>query len=170
MSNVVPLYPEKVGETESMEAKAFREQIIRPALKVTGLWSYSAENLLLGTALAESGLRSVVQIGGGGALSFFQVEKATYADCVRYLNRSDKSSLKRSILAACYMEMFPPFECFTWNMRLSCLIARIKYYMHPDALPAASDIEGAASYWLKNYNAGGKGTIEHYLNAWRATR
>lgn len=35
----------------------------------------------------------------------------------------------------------------------------------PDSVPAT--VEEQAAYWLKYYNAGGKGTIDKYLEAYR---
>ncbi len=58
----------------------FRRDVVRPALEHLELWSESAENLLLGTALVESGLRSLSQRGGGPALGLFQIERATHDD------------------------------------------------------------------------------------------
>lgn len=154
-TNIV--YLDKAG---SMEARTFCEQIIRPALKVTNLWSPSAEALLLGTALVESNLNSVIQIGGGPALSWFQIEKATYADCIRYLNTTRAKNLKASILAACYMDTFPEAESLKWNLRLATLIARVKYWMIEEPLPDSKDFIGLYNYYEKYYNAGGKATAE----------
>lgn len=176
MAKVISMFPStvevankgnnKTGEN-SMEAKIFLEQIIRPALKAACLWSTQAENLLLGTALVESNLNSVMQYSGGPALSFFQIEPATYKDVVAYINR--RSSKKPTLLGALYMDMFPYHECLAWNMRLSVLIARMIYWRVPEPLPRANDIAGMAAYWKKYYNTEkGKGTIEHFIKQWES--
>lgn len=169
MGEVVSFHPGKEFKTceKNMDAHAFRMDIIRPALKVTDLWSQSAENLMLGTALAESNLDVVKQMGGGPALSFFQIEPNTYNDVIRYLNLARNKRLRESILAACYTDLFPEASCLAWNMRLATLIARVKYWMKAESLPPPGDIEGLANYWLVHYNAGGKGTVEHFIQAWR---
>ena len=56
----------------------FREHVVRYALKCTGTWSHAAENLVVGTALAESGLKFLRQKGGGPALGLFQIEPSTF--------------------------------------------------------------------------------------------
>lgn len=135
-----------------MDDTAFRTDIIRPALKVTGMWSQAAENLMLGTALVESGLRVVKQFEGGPAISFYQLEPSTIDDCIRYLTLYKNRDLKEKILSACYMDIFPPSECATWNMRYATLMARIKYWMRPEPLPYHRDAFGMAEYHKRFYN------------------
>ena len=148
-----------------MDAQAFRVDIIRPALKVTDLWSESAENLLLGTALAESNLDVVKQIGGGPALSFFQIEPATYADIMSYLSR--RRDLKDKIMSALYVDIMPDSSCLTWNIRLAALVARLIYWRQPDPLPSPDDAVGMASYWKIHYNTEqGSGTEQHFIDQW----
>jgi len=148
-----------------MQGWAFREQIVRPALKDAGLWSESAEDLLMGTAYAESGLRTVAQAGGGPALSFFQIEQASYHDIIRYL--AGNEHLMALILIACEMSSFPRAEVLAWDMRLATLIARVKYWMRPEPLPSAGDVDGLASYWKSIYNSElGAGTVEHFKLQW----
>ena len=148
-----------------MQGWAFREQIVRPALKDTGLWSESAEDLLMGTAYAESGLRTVAQGGGGPALSFFQIEPITYYDVIRYLMWNKE--LMALILIACEMSSFPRVETLAWDMRLATLIARVKYWMSPRPLPKAGDVENLGLYWKEIYNTKlGAGTVEHFKLQW----
>ncbi len=171
MGEIVKLFPDKIAhpkpDGERMDSRAFRIDIIRPALKLVGLFSESAENLLLGTALAESGLNVVKQIGGGPALSFFQLEDETITDCIRYLNRQDKRRLKARILSACYLEIFPQNESVTWNLRYATLLARVKYWMQPSPLPSPNDAIAHGEYWKKFFNSeDGKGTVEHFVSQW----
>jgi hypothetical protein len=133
--------------------------IIRPALQVTSLWSPSAENILVGTALTETDLIFIKQ-EGGPALSYYQIEPSTYLDCIRYLNTKNEH-FKDSILNACGVTSFPSADALMWNMRLATLIARIKYYMCPESLPDHDDFHGMTSFYLRIYNAGGKATYEH---------
>lgn len=63
----------------------FRELVVRPSLIHLQnwdrrLWTEAAENLLIGTALQESGLRHLRQMHGGIALSVYQIEPATALD------------------------------------------------------------------------------------------
>lgn len=167
MSNVVYLKTLSQGRgTTSMEAQSFKDGIIKPALTLVNLWSMNSEHLLLNTALAETDLQVVEQFNGGGALSFFQIEKATFEDVLRYLNRGDNALLKERIMAACYLDTWPAFEALAWNLRLATLIARVKYWMSPEPLPHYTDIMGQARYWKSIYNTKhGKGTVEHFVRA-----
>ena len=168
MSKIINLFSRKEEEVlERMDVNNFRVEIVRPALQLCGLWSESAENLLIGTALAESNLNWVTQVGGGSGLSFFQIESDTYNDVVRYLFRSDNKKLKDRILSACFMEVFPEAKCLVWNIRLAVLIARLIYWRRPEPLPKADDIENLAKTWKSQYNSAlGKGTVEHFIKSW----
>ena len=69
-----------VRSARSFSPSEFLEQVIRPALQAIDLDSLAAEQLLLATALQESDLRNTVQMGGGPALGYFQMEPATHDD------------------------------------------------------------------------------------------
>lgn len=146
-----------------MDANAFRADIVRPALRITGLWSLSAENLIVGTALVESGLEFVKQFSGGPAVSFLQVEPTTYSDITRYLNNR-QSKIRDSILSACYLETFPEPSAMIWNLRLAVLIARAIYYRRPEPLPSSSDYVSLSKYYKVFYNtSAGKSTLDKSL-------
>lgn len=51
------------------------------------------------------------------------------------------------------------------NMLLNIALCRMKYRPIPRAIPTADDILGQAKYWLKYYNAGGKGTVAKFRSA-----
>ena len=63
-----------------MLASQIRSLVIRPALSKINLWSPSAEELVLGTAIVESGLTYLRQWGDGPALGLWQVEPSTQND------------------------------------------------------------------------------------------
>lgn len=139
------------------------ELVIRPALKETGTWSESAENLLLGTCAQESAMGTYLKQVKGPALSIFQIEEATYNDVWRYL--AGKYELGESILEACNCDQMPEFEQIGWDLRLATLVCRVKYWMIPEALPSYNDVDGLAAYWKKYYNTeAGKGTKEEFIN------
>ena len=145
-----------------MKVKAFRQQIVAPALKAVSLHSQAAENLLVATAVCESDLLEVVQNPIPIAKSFMMIEDATYKDCIRYLQDRQRTIGDR-ILAACFYASWPPAEALIWDMRLSVLIARVKYYMQPQALPAADDALGICRYYIAHYNSGGAATERRCL-------
>ena len=63
-----------------MLASQAQSLVIRPALEKLSLRSLSAEELVLGTAIVESGLTYLKQHGDGPALGLWQVEPATHDD------------------------------------------------------------------------------------------
>jgi hypothetical protein len=77
----------------------FRSYVLRPTLERIGLHSNSAEILLLGTALTESGdMHYLRQLGNGPALGVYQMEPTTHEDIYdNYLKY--KKELRREILA-----------------------------------------------------------------------
>ena len=143
----------------------FRAEVVDPVLKLLDLHSAAASNLLLGTALVESGLVHRRQKGGGPARGLFQIEPATFHDVYRrYLPR------RTGLLARVNGLLFPdcpPADQLYDNDRLGCAIARLKYWMCPLPLPPADDLPALAAYWVRHYNAGGKGTIEKFIAAYR---
>ncbi|KKN90071.1 hypothetical protein LCGC14_0231840 [marine sediment metagenome] len=117
----------------------------------------AARALLLGTAIQESHLSAYKQLGGGPAMSFFQIEPATFEDIFdRYLSRPDKSAL-RGAVRALLIPAFEPGEQLDTNQHLACAIARIRYWMVPERMPRPDDIDGLAVYWKLHYNTTGGG-------------
>ena len=66
----------RIAATAKMLASQTLALVIRPALKKLRLWSPSAEELVFGTAIVESGLTYLKQHGDGPALGLWQVEPA----------------------------------------------------------------------------------------------
>ena len=127
-----------------------QDRVIAPALDKMGLWSRAAEELVLGTAIVESGLTYLIQHGDGPALGLWQVEPATHDDLyTNFLNY-------RPELGSRLMELRAPNlsigENLTTNLIYGAAVCRLCYYRKPDALPAAGDIEGQASFWNQHYN------------------
>ena len=143
-------------------AQQFREQIIAPVLTRAGLWSQSAENLVLGTAAHESGnFRFIRQHPRGPARSFYQIEPATAADiCRRFL--ADRPTLATTVAKACWPHLAqPPMfkglgqvdinRLLIEDWAFATLLCRLKYYMAKPPLPEPDDIPGMASYWGRHY-------------------
>ena len=156
----------------------FLEHVIRPVL--SGLAEYderlhsrAAEQLLLGTAIAESRLGAFVQKGGGPARSFFQIEASgdyanprTFEDIYeRYLR--NRPGLLVVVQGWLFPNM-PAFKQLPGNQHFACAIARVKYWMMPEPLPDADDAEGMARYHVKYYNTAlGKATEERFIELFR---
>ena len=150
-----------------MTPEQFRSDIIDPTLKHLDLYSPAASTLLLATAIVESRLIHRRQIGGGPARGLFQIERATFDDVYgRYLKR-------KSWLLARVNELLTdgdPWAQIETNDRFACAIARIRYLYDPKPLPDADDIPALAETWVRVYNAGGKGTVDKFINAYRAVQ
>lgn len=148
--------------------KDLREVVIRPALKKLGLWSESAENLLLGTAAQESQMgRYLRQIGGGPAIGIYQCEPATHQDVWdNYLIY--KGPLLGAVTKLTVLHM-PRMEQLAWNLMYATAIARIHYLRIKEPLPKADDIVSLGCYWKNWYNTHlGKGTVEEYVKSYTA--
>ena len=136
--------------------------VIRPALEKIGLWSRSAEELVLGTAIVESGLTYLKQHGDGPALGHWQVEPATHDDLyTNFLNYRPELGSKLMQLRAAGLTLD---ENLATNLMYGAAVCRLCYYRKPDALPEAGDIEGQASFWKQHYNTiFGAGTVSKYV-------
>ena len=144
----------------------FKTQIIVPTLGVLGLYSEAAVNLLLGTAIQESRLTYLKQRGGGPALGLFQIEPTTLDDIYfRYLYREDKKELLGRVQQ--FVTARDVHEQVISNIPFAVAIARVRYLVVPEALPAYDDLEALARYWKSNYNCGGKGEVHEFVENYK---
>ena len=136
----------------------FLEHIIRPTLAHLAtvdprLGSRASEQLMLGTAIAESRLNRIHQVGGGQALSFFQIEPATFDDIYnRYLRA------RLPLLIAVQDLRLPALtadEQLAGNPFFACGIARTKYWAIPHPIPEAGDLDAMGRYYKHYFNTGG---------------
>jgi|TARA_R100001530_G_scaffold3566_7_gene5214 hypothetical protein len=145
-------------------------EIVTDTLKSIGMYSDEALALLIGTGAVESGYKYLKQIKGP-ARSYWQIEPATAIDNLdnylsyrpELLNKVAKASMiPYQILDEINLKIMETL--LTCNIAFAICMARIKYYRVPKPLPASGDLEGQAKYWLKYYNAGGKGTIDKFMD------
>ena len=149
-----------------MDPYQFNTCVLVPALNVIGLYSLSANSLMLGTALYESNLEYLEQNGGGTAKGVYQVEEKTYVDINRYLSRYDNTKLKERCLSACFYSAWPPSETLMYNLRWATVVTRIKYAMLITPLPEYDDVRALASYYKRFYNTfKGKADIDKVMPA-----
>jgi hypothetical protein len=144
------------------------KELIDSTLKDMNMHSEDALELVFLTGLVESGYNYISQIGSGIARSFWQVESPTAKDCIdNYLAfRNSKLELMARIINIDPYTLkelsYDELKHLLWtNIVAGIVFCRIKYWRVPKAIP--SDLDGKARYWLKYYNAGGKGTINHFL-------
>jgi len=129
-----------------------RDLISRVLIKFPEFHSDNAITLLMMTAATESDLgKYLYQTGGGPARGIMQVEIPTMRDnYTSYLDyRIDLKKRVEEVTGASY----PRIDFLESNIAFNIVMARIKYYRSPGALP--STLEGMAMYHEKFYNAGG---------------
>lgn len=152
-----------------MDAPQFRDLIIAPTLSAIGLGGRAAENLLLGTALHESGHFKYLKQGWrklsdgrGVARSFYGVEPDTARDlCQRHEARdlSRRLAVARGVwpwlgARAPLLQSLDKDDIahlLLHDLRFATVMARLKYYFAPPPLPDADDVEGMAAYWGRWY-------------------
>lgn len=129
----------------------FRHYVLQPTLHQIGLWSESAEILLLGTALTESGnMHYLHQLGQGPAKGIYQMEPRTHADIWdNYLKY--KQELRREVLS--FLAPVPePVDQLITNLAYATVMCRIHYLRVKAPLPLSTDLNAMGEYWKKYYN------------------
>lgn len=146
-----------------------KQYVVEPALAALGprYHSPAAVQLLMGTAIQESNLTFLHQLGGGPAIGLFQMEPATHEDIwTNFLAYRD--NLASKILKGDIALTAKPEE-MAWNLRYAAVMCRVHYFRRPEALPDFNDIHGQAAMWKQHYNSYlGAGTEEEYLENWAA--
>src|SRR5215469_16757830 len=147
----------------------FLTNAIRPALTAIGLWSAAAEELVLGTAIHESGgFKYRQQLGGGPALGYFQMEPATHDDIwTNYLAyHADLAEKVTSLLSSPDADKLAELRN---NDRYGSAMARLRYARVSEALPAEGQLAEQAQYWKRYYNTPlGSGTVDEYILDWNS--
>ena len=145
-----------------------RALVVRPTLHAIRLYSPAAEDLLIGTAVQESGLRHLRQMGDGPARGLWQIEPATHRDVwENYLAYREEMASRVRGLASQHAWMDDFDHELVFNLAYACAIARLVYYRDPHPLPHHGDVEGYAACWKRVYNTPqGAGTEEEFLNNW----
>lgn len=147
-----------------MRVEEIRHWVVRPILQRAELWSPSAENLVLGTGLVESGYQWLDQRGGdqpGPAYGPWQMERLTY-DSIWELQL--RYPMRQKCLAALGFDEVPPVDELHGNLFLGALMCRLKYLTASPPLPEATDATGMARYWKQYYNTpSGKGILRDAL-------
>ena len=133
-----------------MPASQIRSLVIKPALGKLSLWSLSAEELVLGTAIVEGGLTYLKQHGEGPALGLWKVEPATHEELyTNYLHYHQDLGMALAELRAAGASMDGNLVA---NLLYGAVVCRLIYYRRPESLPEAEDIEGQAALWKQHYN------------------
>lgn len=142
-----------------LNIRDLRDCVVAPTLQYLGMHSLAAEQLLLGTAVHESGLRYLQQIGGGPARGLWQMEPETYFDIwANWLRHRQPIADKVKSLRASWPE--DTSDQLFGNLPYACAMARIHYWRRSEPLPPAGDAQAIGRYWKKHYNTvEGAGTV-----------
>ena len=150
-----------------ISATHLTSEVINPVLEhlervKPGMNRPAAGMLLLGTAAQESDLGFFLrQHPTGPARGVWQMERATVIDIWdRYLEKPGNEEL-RDVVYGFWTGGEHPADEITWNLKLACALARIRYWMVP--IPIPSDLVGQARYWDVYYNANDKDEQAEYL-------
>lgn len=148
-----------------MKSEHLRQLVIIPTLKYLGLYSFEAEELLLGTACAESlcgtYLRQETNKGYGPAIGIYQMEMNTcndiYNNFLKY-NKTLKDKVDSLLIPSLSKE-----ENLTCNLAYATAMCRIHYYRVKESIPKS--LMKQAEYWKKYYNTDkGAGTVAGYID------
>ena len=137
------------------------EHVIRPTLEYLGWYSRAAEELVLGTAITESRLRYIKQIGGGPAMGIYQMEPNTFRDIkANYLSYND--DLYEMIESLRDRRDSTQEEELCYNLAYATAMCRAHYRRQPAKLPERGNAVAQATYWKQYYNTHyGSGSIDH---------
>ena len=145
-------------------ATIFRERVIAPVLMDMRLHSAAAVNLLLGTALHESGVLRYHHQDGGPAMGLYQMEPDTLKDLfVKYLSFHEdrKAQLER------YSEkgLSVDHQWNLYNARYATAACRLQYYRDKEPLPSADDLAGLGAYYKRVWNSSaGAATAQDFID------
>ena len=163
--------------------RQIRDHVIDPTLKIIGLHSPEAVDLVLFTGLQESGYKYIKQLGTGPALSFWQIEPFTALDhFTNYLQyRGELSERVFDLMFACDDHegdhkadgKFPDIvkENLIGSLPFAVAMCRIKYRRDKMPLPAVGDGPGMARIWKQVYNTPqGAGRESEFINSWEKNK
>jgi len=148
-----------------LDIDQFVTRIIDPALDLLKLNSLAARELLLGTALQESRLTYLVQLGKGPALGLFQMEPATHDDIW------ENFLAYKPELSGRIAQIEPEYDAHAMigNLWYAAAMCRVHYFRAKASLPEAGDLNAQAAYWKRYYNTvRGAGTVDEYIHNWRS--
>ena len=149
-------------------AEELRQWVIKPTLKRLGVYSKSAENLLLATAAQESGLGSHLKPAGQRALGIYQIHSLAHRHIWddHLALHSEMASLVRG-LASQHDFLAQPHAELATNLSYATAIAWFMYARHEDfCLPKNNtednNVDALASLWKRYYHPKSKISIADF--------
>lgn len=145
-----------------IDPQDLRQRVIRPVTLALGLGGDAVEELLLGTALQESGCGRRLSQVGGPALGLWQMEPETHDDLWANFLIS-RSPLAQIVLTWTFTGL-PKAIQMIGNLYYACAMARVQYFRSPKAIPAKGDLQAQAEFYKTCYNTPkGAATVEEYI-------
>lgn len=155
-----------------MDPRQLRDLVVRPSLAALGLpGGEAAERLVMGTAAHESGgFRYIHQVGGGPALSLWQIEPATAEDAWDRAGEAQRNAMEH--LGVGYPVRLAWEEVLPGNLYLGAALCRLVYYLKPFEMPTGLRWEVSpydlAVIWKRWWNTEeGAGHPEQFVQAYR---
>ena len=140
-------------------------RVIRTTLKQLGDWSPAAENLLLGTALQESGRNA--RLREGRRLGIYRISPAAHrAVWDKYLVGDPELASRVRGLAGQHGFLCDPHGELVTNLKYATAIAWMIYRRHGRELPDAGDIAGLARHWHRHFHRRPSGSAEDFVSSY----
>lgn len=139
-----------------MDESQLLHDLIRPALKVLGdrFYTDSSSILLLATSAQETWCGKYIKQLYGPALGIYQMEPFTYNDTIQRNNEHLPDA---------------PHEAdrMVYDFRYATQMARLKYWLDSEPLPAFDDENGMWKYYKRVWNTSlGDATKEEFHDNW----
>lgn len=143
------------AQAQGLDPRQFLEQVLRPSLGfgatlfgLPGFAGPTPEFLLLGTAIQESGLKWLRQLGEqglAGAFGLFQDELGDHEDLRKWV--AERPALRFDMPALRAVAA----EALVMDLRYATLVARLHYWRVAEPLPG--DQLGLEKYYKVYYNS-----------------
>jgi len=142
----------------AIDSQQFRLLVVRPVLYQLDpeiRYSPVAEELLMFTVAHESDMgRYLKQLGGGPALSVFMIEKPTFNwlfNSVLTRPAEPKVNWPNIRLKVHDITTKGTHDETIWNLQFATAIARLRYFVVKEPLPATTSAQALGDYWGRNY-------------------
>ena len=151
-------------------ANELRHYVVRPALKHLGMWSPTAENLLLGTAARESGLGFHLKLSNHQVLGIYQISPRMHLNIWNlYLAGQPELASKVRGLASQREFLSHPHHELATNLAYATAIAWLIY--HRSGIKIAkidkNDITEMGRLWQKFFHSRNSGTIKSFCESYQ---
>lgn len=147
-------------------SRDLRNYVVADTLRYLGDWSQSAENLLVGTAIQESGLGFSMK--SGGRLGIYHISPAHHrAVWDQFLvHYPEQASRVRGLAGQHSFTRNPHRELLT-NLRYATAVAWCIYQKSGCHLPASRDIHALGRIWHRHFHRNPSGTAADFVRNYR---